>query len=75
MRLHIITPGRRLRSLAVTRGPRQALQAAFELPTPQLSRRTTVEHIAARMRETLLADFAEALKGFRQSGNDVIFLG
>jgi len=73
--VHITTPDRRLHSPVVTRGPRQALQAAFELPTPQLSRRTTVEHIAARMLETLLADFAGALKGFRQAGNEVISWG
>lgn len=73
MHVHIRTPRRRLRSGLTGRGPREALQAAFGLITPQLSARSSVLRLAARLRDTLLADFA--VTGFQQAGNAVVSWG
>lgn len=75
LHVYVASPQRKIRSVQVARGPRQALRTIFELPTPQLSARSTTEKIAARLRETLLADFAATLEGFRQDGNEVICWG
>jgi carboxyl-terminal processing protease len=75
LHVYVASPARKIRSMQVARGPRQALQAAFDSPTLQLSARSTTERIAARMRETLLKDFAGTLEGFRQGGNEVVCWG
>jgi carboxyl-terminal processing protease len=72
LHVYIASPARKIRSVQVARGPRQALRAVFDLPTPYLSARSTTEKIAGRLRDTLLADFAGTLNGFRQAGNEVI---
>jgi carboxyl-terminal processing protease len=75
LHVYVASPARKIRSVQVARGPRQALRAIFDLPTPQLSARSTSEKIAARLRDTLLADFAATLHGFRQAGNEIICWG
>jgi carboxyl-terminal processing protease len=75
LHVYVASPDRKIRSVQVARGPRQALRTIFDLPTPQLSARSTTEMIAARLRDTLLADFAATLDGFRQAGNEVICWG
>jgi carboxyl-terminal processing protease len=75
LHVYVATPARKLRSAQVARGPRQALRAAFDLPTPQLSARTTTERIAGRLRQTLLLDFENTLDGMRQAGNEVVCWG
>ena len=75
LHVYVSTPARKIRSTQIARGPRQALQAAFDLPTPLLSARSATERIAAAMRKTLLKDFAGTLDRFRQAGNEVISWG
>ena len=75
LHVYLAAPARKIRSVPAARGPRQALRTAFDLPTPQLSARSTTGAIASRLRETLLADFAGTLHGFRQAGNEVICWG
>ncbi len=75
LHVYLASPIRRIRSVQVARGPRQALKAMFDLPTPQLSARSTSEKLAARLRNTLLADYAATLRGFRQAGNELICWG
>ena len=75
MHVYVATPDRKLRSARTTRGPRQALQAAFDLPTAQLSSRNSVERIASRLQQGLLADFADTLHNFRRAGNDGVAWG
>lgn len=75
MHVYVSTPARKLRSAQAARGPRPALQATFGLPAPQLSLHSSIEHIAARLRQTLLVDFAATLTGFRQAGNAVVAWG
>jgi carboxyl-terminal processing protease len=75
LHVYVASPTRKIRSMQVARGPRQALRAAFDLPTPQLSARSTTTRIAARLRTTLLKDFAGTLDGFRQAGNEVVCWG
>ena len=75
LHVYVASPERKIRSVQTPRGPRQALRQAFELPTPQLSARSTTERIASRLRDTLLADFSATLRGFRQAGNEVICWG
>jgi hypothetical protein len=75
LHVYVASPARKIRSVPVARGPRQALRTAFDLPTPQLSARSTTDRIASRLHATLLADFAATLHGFRQAGNEVICWG
>jgi carboxyl-terminal processing protease len=75
LHVYVASPARKIRSVQVARGPRQALRTMFELPAPYLSARSTTEKIAGRLRETLLADFAGTLNRFRQAGNEVICWG
>jgi hypothetical protein len=75
LHVYVASPARKIRSVQVARGPRQALRRIFDLPTPQLSARSTTGKIAARLPDTLLADFAATLGGFRQAGNEVICWG
>jgi len=75
LHVYIASPARKIRSTQTARGPRQALRAAFDLATPQLSARSSTERIAARMRQTLLKDFAGTLEGFSQAGNEVVCWG
>ncbi|HEX4240288.1 MAG TPA: S41 family peptidase [Steroidobacteraceae bacterium] len=75
LHVYVASPDRRIRSVQVARGPRQALRKIFDLPTPQLSARSTTDRIAARLPDTLLADFPATLHGFRQAGNEVICWG
>ena len=75
LHVYVAAPARKIRSVQIARGPRQALRSIFDLPTPQLSARSTTEKIAARLRDTLLADFAATLVGFRQAGNEIICWG
>jgi hypothetical protein len=75
LHVYIATPARKLRSAPAARGPRAALQAALGLPSPMLSARSSVDAIAARLRETLLAGFADTLGNLRRAGNDVIAWG
>jgi carboxyl-terminal processing protease len=75
LHVYVSTPTRKIRSLQVGRGPRQALKSAFGLATPLLSARSSTEKIAGRMRHTLLRDFAATLERFRQAGNDVVAWG
>ncbi|MGO9059135.1 MAG: S41 family peptidase [Candidatus Binataceae bacterium] len=75
LHVYVAAPGRKIRSMQIARGPRQALSAAFDLPTAQLSARITTEHIAARMRLTLLKDFTNTLDRFRQAGNEIVCWG
>ncbi len=75
LHVYVASPARKIRSVQTPRGPRQALQTVFELPTPQLSARSTTGRIASRLRDTLLAEFSATLRGFRQAGNEVICWG
>jgi hypothetical protein len=75
LHVYVAAPGRKIRSVQVAHGPREALRAAFDLPTLQLSARSTTEGIAARMRATLLKDFANTLDQFRLAGNEVVCWG
>jgi carboxyl-terminal processing protease len=75
LHVYVSTPTRKIRSTQIARGPRQALQAAFDLPTPQLSARSTTARIAACMQQTLLKDFAGTLDRFRHAGNEVVSWG
>jgi carboxyl-terminal processing protease len=75
LHVYVASPDRKIRSVQLARGPRRALRTIFDLPTPQLSARSTTAKIAARLRDTLLADFAATLRGFRQAGNEIICWG
>ena len=75
LHVYVTAPARRIRSMQIARGPRDALRAVFDLPTPQLSARSTTERIAAQLRATLLGDFASTLDRYRRAGNDVVSWG
>jgi carboxyl-terminal processing protease len=73
--VHVTAQHRKLRSMQTARGPRRALQAAFDLPTPALSARTTVDRIGASMRQTLLSDYQSTLIHFTHAGNEAVAWG
>lgn len=75
LHVYVSTPARKIRSLQAGRGPRQALQSAFGLATPMLSARSSIDTIGARVRHTVLRDFAPTLERFRQAGNEVVAWG
>jgi carboxyl-terminal processing protease len=70
MHVYLSTPHGRLRSALTSRGPREALQAAFGLAAPQLSLRSSVVRVAEGLRDSLLVDFAAS--DLQQAGNDVV---
>jgi len=69
---YVRTGFKEFRSFSVNRGPRQALEKLFALPSPGLSYRSTVDAIAPRIEEVLLKPFSATHTPLRFSANEVI---